>query len=147
MARRGWPDIRWWRQVFLCGVALAAGAGLLEWLDYRWIARTHSIDLYLLIVAVAFLAIGLFAGARMFGAPLRPRPPGNPAAQESLGISAREMAVLAELAAGYSNKEIARRLSVSPNTVKTHVARLFQKLDARRRTDAIARARALGLLR
>jgi DNA-binding CsgD family transcriptional regulator len=54
--------------------------------------------------------------------------------------------VLAEIAAGRSNKEIAARLHVSPNTVKTHVARLFEKLDARRRTDAINRARALGIV-
>jgi ATP/maltotriose-dependent transcriptional regulator MalT len=55
--------------------------------------------------------------------------------------------VLQQLAAGRSNKEIAAALHVSPNTVKTHVARLFEKLGARRRTEAIARARALGLLR
>ena len=71
---------------------------------------------------------------------------GNPQAQASLGISPRELAVLQELAAGRSNKEIAQRLGVSPNTVKTHVARLYEKLGARRRTDAIARARALGIL-
>ena len=56
------------------------------------------------------------------------------------------MAVLAELAAGHSNKEIAARLHVSPNTVKTHVGRLFGKLGARRRTDALRRARELGLV-
>ena len=60
-------------------------------------------------------------------------------------ISAREMTVLKELAAGHSNKEIAARLHVSPNTVKTHVARLFEKLGARRRTDAINRAREIGI--
>jgi DNA-binding CsgD family transcriptional regulator len=56
------------------------------------------------------------------------------------------MTVLHELAAGRTNKEIAARLQVSPNTVKTHVAHLFEKLGASRRTDAIARARELGLL-
>jgi DNA-binding NarL/FixJ family response regulator len=71
---------------------------------------------------------------------------GNPAALEALGISPREAAVLQEIAAGHSNKEIAARLHVSPNTVKTHVARLFEKLDARRRTDALRRARELGLV-
>ena len=54
--------------------------------------------------------------------------------------------MLAALAAGRSNKEIAAELHVSPNTVKTHVARLFEKLDARRRTDAINKARELGLI-
>ena len=69
-----------------------------------------------------------------------------PQAQAALKISERELEVLRELAAGLSNKEIAQRLSVSPNTVKTHVARLYEKLGARRRTDAILKARELGLL-
>ena len=55
--------------------------------------------------------------------------------------------MLQQLAAGLSNKEIADKLNVSPHTVKTHVARLFEKLGARRRTEAILRARELGLLR
>ncbi|HEX8402176.1 MAG TPA: LuxR C-terminal-related transcriptional regulator [Allosphingosinicella sp.] len=54
--------------------------------------------------------------------------------------------MLHEIAAGRSNKEIAIELKVSPNTVKTHVARLFEKLGARRRTEAINKARALGLV-
>lgn len=64
----------------------------------------------------------------------------------SLGISERERVVLQQLAAGGSNKEIAQQLGISPNTVKTHVSRLFEKLGARRRTEAIQRARELGLL-
>lgn len=56
------------------------------------------------------------------------------------------MAVLKEIAAGRSNKEIAARLNVSPNTIKTHAARLFEKLGARRRTDVVNRARELGLI-
>jgi ATP/maltotriose-dependent transcriptional regulator MalT len=71
---------------------------------------------------------------------------GNPQGQASLGISEREMEVLRELAAGHSNKQIARKLAVSPNTVKTHVARVFEKLGAGRRTEAIRKARELGLL-
>ena len=71
---------------------------------------------------------------------------GNPQAIAALGIYPREFAVLEQLAAGLSNKEIARALGVSPNTIKTHVARLFEKLGAVRRTDAIARARELGIV-
>ena len=67
-------------------------------------------------------------------------------AMESLGISGREREVLELLAAGRSNKEIARELNVSPNTVKTHVSKLFEKLAVRRRTEAISRARELGIL-
>lgn len=146
MAKRHLPELYWWRHAALYGALLAVGAVILQWLDYRWLARTHSTELYLLLVAIGFLALGLYVGARVIGRPHPARARGNPQAQESLGISGREMAVLTELAAGYSNKEIARRLDVSPNTIKTHVARLFEKLGARRRTDAIARARELGLL-
>jgi ATP/maltotriose-dependent transcriptional regulator MalT len=66
---------------------------------------------------------------------------------ETLGISPRELEVLDLLAAGRSNKEIARRLDVSPNTVKTHLANLYEKLEVKRRTEAILRARELGMIR
>lgn len=127
------------------GVFLAAGTLALQWLDYQRLARTHSGDIYIFLIALAFLVLGIAVGARLFAA--QPAAwDGNPQAVESLGISARELTVLHELAAGRSNKEIAARLEVSPNTIKTHVARLFEKLGARRRTEAIHRARALGIV-
>ena len=138
-----------WKPVLGYGVLLAVGALLLQWLDLRYLARAHSLDLYLLLIALAFLALGLFVGRRLFaGRPVAPPPAfdGNPKAQASLGISARELEVLREIAAGHSNKEIARRLEVSPNTVKTHAARLFEKLGAKRRVDVVNKARELGLL-
>jgi DNA-binding CsgD family transcriptional regulator len=126
---------------------LAAGLLALQWLDYQRMVRAHSGDVGLFLVALAFLVLGLFIGARVI-AGHRPAPfDGNPRALASLGISPRELKVLEEIAAGRSNKEIARRLGVSPNTVKTHVARLFEKLEAKRRTDAIARARELGIVK
>ncbi len=136
----------WWRQAALYGALLALGTALLQWLDYRWLARAHSTELYLLLIAGAFLALGLFVGARVIAARPPARPTGNPAAQATLGISDRELAVLHEIAAGHANKQIARNLGISPNTVKTHIARLFEKLGASRRTDALARARELGLI-
>jgi DNA-binding NarL/FixJ family response regulator len=135
-----------WKQVTGYGVLLAAGALGLQWLDYQRLARVHAGDIVLFGVALAFLAIGLYLGARVFAAPLPPVAPGNPAAREALGISPSELAVLCELALGGSNKQIAARLGVSPNTIKTHVARLLAKLEARRRTEAIRRARELGIL-
>lgn len=138
-----WRD---WKRLAVYGAVLGGGALAMQWLDYSRLARTHSTDFYILMIAVGFLALGVWVGSRLLAGP-RPAPfDGNPKAQAALGISAREMAVLNELAAGYSNKEIAARLHVSPNTVKTHVARLFEKLEAKRRTDAIARARELGLV-
>jgi DNA-binding CsgD family transcriptional regulator len=135
-----------WKRVAAYGAALAAGALALQWLDYDRLARARPGEIYTALIAAAFLALGVFLGMRVFAAP-KPAPfDGNPKAVASLGISPRELVVLKELAAGRSNKEIARRLEVSPNTVKTHLARLYEKLGAERRTDAVNRARELGII-
>ena len=137
-----------WRTILVYGALLAGAAWGLQWLEYQYVVRTHSTETYVVLVALAFLGLGIWAGAKLF----RRAPPAaefmpNTAAQQSLRISDRELEVLSRLAAGHSNKEIARELDVSPNTVKTHVANLFEKLEARRRTEAILRARELGLIR
>ena len=135
-----------WTRIAAYGAALALGAVALQWLDYDRLARSRPGEIYTGLIAAAFLALGVFLGTRLFGA-REPAPfDGNPKAVASLGISPRELVVLKELAAGRSNKEIARRLEVSPNTVKTHLARLYEKLGAERRTDAVNRARELGII-
>lgn len=135
------------RTILVYGLLLAALAAGLEWLEFQYVVRTHATETYVVLVAVAFLGLGLWAGSRLF----RRAPPGefigNPRAQQTLGISDRELQVLKLLASGQSNKEIARQLELSPNTVKTHIANLFTKLEARRRTEAIVRARELGMIR
>ncbi len=136
-----------WKRVAGYGVLLAAGTLALEWLDYQRLVRSRAGDLGLLLGALLFLGLGIHLGVRLFRPPATPPPfDGNPRARESLGLTPAETTVLAELAAGRSNKEIAARLGISPNTVKTHVARVLGKLGARRRTEAILRARELGLL-
>ncbi len=135
-----------WKQVAISGAILAAGTLALQWLDYLRLTRVYTTDIYIGLVAVACLALGIWIGTRLMHRAAPTPFDGNPQAQAELGISPRELMVLQELAAGRSNKEIARQLKVSPNTIKTHVARLFEKLEARRRTDAINRARELGLL-
>lgn len=135
------------RTVLTYGAALALAATALNWLEYQVWARAHANELYLGLFAAGFLALGIWVGARAFrsnAAPARFSP--NAAAQASLGITDREAQVLGLLAGGRSNKEIAQALAVSPNTVKTHVARLFEKLEASRRTEAILKARELGLI-
>jgi DNA-binding CsgD family transcriptional regulator len=135
-----------WRRIAIYGACLALGTLLLQGLDYLRLVRAHTGDIYIFLIAAAFLGLGVFAGARVFGAP-KPAPfDGNPKAVSSLGISPRELMVLTEIAAGRSNKEIARALDVSPNTVKTHATRLFEKLGATRRTDAVNKARELGIV-
>lgn len=135
-----------WKTIGIYGVALAVGALALQWLDYDRLAHSRPGDIYLVLVAIAFLTLGVVLGTKLIARPA-PKPfDGNQKAVSALGISPRELAVLHELADGRSNKEIARRLKVSPNTVKTHVARLYEKLGAERRTDAVKRARELGII-
>jgi DNA-binding CsgD family transcriptional regulator len=143
--RRAAPAITW-PQAALYGALLAAGALGLDWVQYQRLARSRTADLYLLLVAAAFLVLGLLAGRLLLSRRDTPPPPGNPAARATLGISDRELQVLEALADGQSNKEIAAALHISPHTVKTHVARLYEKLGARGRVDALARGRAIGIL-
>ncbi|HNV78814.1 MAG TPA: response regulator transcription factor [Thermomonas sp.] len=138
-----------WTHIALYAALLAGGTVALQWLDYQRLVRSYPSAIYDGLLATGFLALGLWLGMRLLGrgaSPAEPAGEGNPRAAEALGISPRELEVLHEIAAGHSNKEIALRLHVSPNTVKTHVARLLEKLEARRRTDALRKARELGLV-
>lgn len=135
------------RTVLIYGFALAAGAAALHWLEYQIWARTHPGMIYVALIATAFLGLGIWVGRRLFRRePRAGEFTPNERAQASLGITERERQVLQLLADGRSNKEIAARLGLSPNTVKTHVARLFEKLRVARRTEAILIARELGLV-
>ncbi len=133
--------------VLTYGIALAAGAIALQWLEYQIWARTHPGTVYVGLVAAAFLGLGIWVGRRLFRSePRAAEFTANQRARSSLGITERERQVLQLLADGRSNKEIAARLGLSPNTVKTHVAHLFEKLRVVRRTEAILLARELGLV-
>ena len=134
------------RVVILYALGLAGGAFLLQWLQYNYLVRAFSTEIYIGLIALAFAGLGVWAGMRLAR---RPAPVGfekNTAAITSLGITLREQDVLALLAAGKSNKEIAQKLGVSPNTVKTQVASLYQKLEVQRRTQAVQKARELALI-
>ncbi|MEJ0085129.1 MAG: response regulator transcription factor [Pseudomonadota bacterium] len=136
-----------WRTALIYGALLAAGTFGLRWLEFRFLVRSHAVETYAALIALAFLGLGIWVGRRLFRSP-PPQPfTPNVLVRESLRISDREFEVLALLADGQSNKQIANRLAVSPNTVKTHVANLFAKLEVARRTEAIARARELGMIR
>ena len=134
------------RQIFLYGIVLAAAALLLDWLEYRHAMRLHSTEFYAVAIALVFTVIGLWAGHRLTPVSLRTGFIRNDAAVVALGLSAREVEVLALIAEGHSNKGIARRLAISPNTVKSHMAHLYEKLEVASRTQAIGRARALAIL-
>lgn len=127
------------------GVALAALAFVIEWLDYKHATHAWTTEFYIGCIAILCIAMGIWVGNRLTARP-RSTYTRNDAAIASLAISAREIEVLDLLAAGHANKVIARRLDISPNTVKTHIARLFEKLEVASRTQAINRARELDIL-
>ncbi|MGB5483972.1 response regulator transcription factor [Parasphingorhabdus sp.] len=133
--------------VLLYSLLLAIAAFALEWLQYQYFSKAYSVEIYVVLIALAFAALGIWVGRRLTAR--KPREPfeQNIAALKSLGISARELEVLAALADGQSNKEIGRTLDISPNTVKTHVANLYAKLQVNGRVRAIEEARALHLIR
>jgi DNA-binding CsgD family transcriptional regulator len=132
--------------MILYAVALALAAWLLDWLEYRYITRAFSGEIYIALLAVGFVALGVWAGQRLTPRPAPPEFHRNDAAIHSLGLTARECEILDLLASGQSNKEMARALAISPNTVKTHLANLYDKLDVERRVQAIEKARWLALI-
>ena len=103
-------------------------------------------DVYVTVVAALFAVGGIWLGWKMAARRHGPDFIRNEAAARSLGLTGQEMRVLSELASGRANKDIARTLGLSPNTVKTHLAHLFAKLEAGTRTQAVGRARDLGLI-
>jgi NarL family two-component system response regulator LiaR len=134
------------RIIILYALGLAAGAFLLQWLQYTYFVRVFSTGIYIGLIALGFAALGVWAGMRLARRPAPATFVKNTAAVSSLGITQREEQVLALLAAGKSNKEIAQKLGVSPNTVKTQIASLYQKLEVQRRTQAVQKARELALI-
>lgn len=135
-----------WRIVLLYALGLALAAMALEWLQYRFLARAFPAELYIGLLAIFFLALGIWAGVKLTPRPRAAAFARNEAAIASLGLSPRECEVLALLASGQSNKELARTLGISPNTVKTHVARVFEKLEVQNRVRAIEKARLLSVI-
>ena len=110
----------------------------------RWIPT--STEIYVAIIALLFTALGALVGHRLTATTARGIFERNVQAIDYLGISKRECEVLELLALGHSNREIAEALFVSPNTVKSHLGRLYEKLEVSRRTQAIQKARTLRII-
>ncbi len=138
----------------LIGGLLIAGLKLIE---YRWLVVEHSIEVYAGIVAALFSALGIWLGLRLTRRSatvvvrevLVPAPADfvrDERKRESLGITPRELEILELIAQGLSTREIAERVHVSENTVKTHSSRVFAKLGARRRTQAVQRGKEHRLI-
>ncbi|MBN8481742.1 MAG: hypothetical protein J0L88_09145, partial [Xanthomonadales bacterium] len=147
------------RTVLAWGLLGGLLIGVLKAVEYRFLVIGHSLGIYGGIVAALFAALGIWLGLRFTRprievreVPVEVRVPvttgftRDDGQVKRLGITARELEILEAMAAGLSNREIAARLFVSENTVKTHAARLFGKLSARRRTEAVRRAKDAGII-
>lgn len=134
------------RTLVIYAILLALAAFLLEWLEYRYLIRSLPTELYIGVLVAAFMALGLWVGRQLTPAQVSEGFQPNEAAATALGLTTRERDVLALIAEGQSNKEIARSLNVSPNTVKTHVTNLYAKLDVAKRTQAVRKAQSLSLI-
>ena len=130
---------------------------LLQWTEFHFVVLEHSVAIYGVLIAVLFSAAGIWFGTKLLAprerivevsVPALPvaKPAVDDGARERLGITRREMEILGLVARGLSNREIGETLFVSENTVKTHCSRAFDKLGARRRTEAVQRGKELGLL-
>ncbi len=140
-------------------ISLAFLLFLLKWLELRFIIFDHSFEIYIGFIAVIFTALGIWLALKLS----KPRIKTvvvekevyvnrnenfvlNISLVSQLELSKRELEILSLLAQGYSNQEIAAKLFVSLSTVKTHNQNLFEKLDVKRRTQAVEKAKRLNLI-
>jgi len=146
------------KSIIAYSISLALLLFLLKWLELRFVIFDHALEVYIGAIAVIFTVLGIWLALKL----TKPKvttivvekqvyiTPGefvlNEAAVNELGLSKRELEVLNLMAEGCSNQEIASRLFVSLSTVKTHSSNLFFKLDVKRRTQAIEKAKKLSLI-
>lgn len=138
------------RTILLYGLALAILIFLLKYIEYSYVVRDLSLEFYIGAIALFFTVLGIWAGLKLTRKKIviitNPEFKFDQSRLDSLGISKREYEVLDLMAKGLSNKEIADKLFVSLNTIKTHSANLFLKLEVNRRTQAVQKAKQLQLL-
>ena len=133
------------RSLFLYGLSLAAAAFILTWIDYRFWARDIGFEVYGLILAALGAGFGVWIERQRRPASTAPPDIPNHKAIKALGLTRRELNMLEFLKSGKSNKEIARDLGISPNTVKTHLTNLYEKLGVTNRTQAVTKAVELSI--
>ncbi len=143
---------KYWTNILLYGLSLGLLLAALQFFQYKWVFVKNAVEWYAGLVALLFSAVGIWAGQKfskkqpiLVAAATAPMQP-DEAALARLGITPRELEVLQLMAQGHSNQQIADQLYVSLNTVKTHISNLLSKLDAARRTQAIQKAKALGII-
>jgi len=152
------------KAIIIYSISLAFLLFLLKWLELRFIIFDHSFEIYIGFIAVIFTALGIWLALKLS----KPKPGSyrvetvvvekevyvarnenfilNTSLISQLELSKRELEILSLLAQGHSNQEIATKLFVSLSTVKTHIQNLFEKLEVKRRTQAVETAKRLGLI-
>jgi ATP/maltotriose-dependent transcriptional regulator MalT len=155
------------KHILMYGLFYALGGGLLivllKLVEYRFLVVEHSVEIYGGLIALVFASLGIWLGLKLtrtkeiiverelivekevpvFAATAFAL---NEERLRELAITKRELEILELIATGMSNREIADKLFVSENTVKTHSSRLFDKLSAKRRTQAVQIGKELGLI-
>lgn len=147
------------KQTMLYGILLAALLFVLKWLELRLLIISHSFEIYAGAIALIFTALGIWLALKLSRPKVETRVIEkevyvqasthftlNEDALSKLNMSKRELEVLELMAGGLSNQEIAEQLFVSLNTVKTHSARVFEKMDVKRRTQAVEKAKRMSLI-
>jgi DNA-binding NarL/FixJ family response regulator len=142
------------REILLYAAVGGVLIALLRLIEYRFLLVEQSLEFYGGIVAAVFAAAGVWLGRRLTTPKVvvkRVHGAATPFVRDdervaALGLTPREVEILEHIAAGLSNREIAERLFISQNTVKTHSSRVFAKLNARRRTEAVRIARREGVI-
>lgn len=145
--------------MILYGCSLAILLFLLKWLELRFMILNHAMEVYIGAIAVIFTALGIWIALKLTKPKVKTvvvekeiyihQGNGfavNERALTQLGLSTRELEVLQLMAEGLSNQEIAACLFVSLNTIKTHSSKLFEKMDVRRRTQAVDKAKKLQII-
>ena len=147
------------RSIIIYGLSLACVLLLLKWLEWRFIIIDYSFEIYAGFIAIIFTALGIWLALKLS----KPKTATvyiekevrvndktefivNEAELNRLGLSKRELEVLQLMAQGLSNQQIAEQLFVSLNTIKTHSSNVFEKMEVQRRTQAVDKAKKLGLI-
>lgn len=147
------------KEIIIYGVSLAAVLLILKWAETYFIVLSYRLEIFAGLVAILFTALGVWLALKLVKPKVETRiiekevyieKSGpfelNQKEIDKLEISKRELDVLNLIAAGLSNEEIAAKLFVSLNTVKTHSSNLFVKLDVKRRTQAVEKAKRLNII-
>ncbi|MES2380053.1 MAG: LuxR C-terminal-related transcriptional regulator [Bacteroidota bacterium] len=155
----GAPLITKYKEFFLYGISMAMVLFLLQWLEAHFIVFNYRLDFFIGAIAIVFTVLGIWLALKLVKPKVETRIiekevyRDNPNPTEinqteiaNLGISKRELDVLQLMATGLSNEEIAGKLFISLNTVKTHSSNIFLKLDVKRRTQAVEKAKRLNII-